>query len=1117
MSSPTVREEGGARETQVEQATDKRATRIERVTDERATRDEGGVVTAPPDREGPRQTTVDLRVVVPKGLAAKYGNIRQLPTRGAEADMLLANDAQGRSVVIKLYRTGFKPDTDVLVKIAEAGVEHVVKLFEYGTEDGVPFEVMEYIGHGSLRDFMKGPLPPDQATDILRELSTALAHLHQRKAGNDYIIHRDLKPENILIRAFSPFDLVLTDFGISSISRSTQHATNRSMTTRYAAPEAHSGTVSPAVDWWSLGMIMHELLTGESPFGDASDQAVAYQVVSGKVPLDKVDDPHWKMLLRGLFVRNPKLRWGAEEVGRWLNGEDMPVADQDEESNSQATWVPYPFAGEKYANPEALATGLAAKWNEGIEHLLRNYIANWVGKEVKDPDLAVALEVIAESKLSRDQKLLQAIYKLNSNLPPIWKGVDASTNGLIALASAAKTDPVQQERFEDLLANLQYFEQPDQKQLNARIIEATSQYDKAWSRLPNDIAKKTRPAQQIGLPNLVLVTLNTSSAETLKKSLPQPSIKQAQGCPWFASLGDPSSMTPAEQLVMLAVIKDALEWVAEDERKRRAVEEARLHRIQTAQSLLSEVEASPKLLELYSIAERGTLISSLKSVVAGDETINLEALQARWNTFKSTESTRRKRAAFTRVSLVLGSIATISAVVYLNVPYLRYSADESFEIAYKADNNNDYSTALKHYTNSSKKGNISAKNNLGVMYAIGQGVEKDAYKAVEFYSHAARYGSTRAEENWNALYLGELKEIKDPNEIIRWHRHNAGHTLAEAQYRLGNLYRNGSMVNKDLSEAAILFGMASLKKHVKAALELGQMHEKGEGVGIDYKHAKELYQLAVDQGNIEGKYNLGRMYEKGLGVNADIKEAARLYRSALKDCWYATEASGVAEVKSNLKMRLAGLEAALHGVANKYPSADTTLSSNVDKPTADPTLNSSIKDLTVESALKHMYGNYDSNLKGAVWKVKAPPVGFEWMEGESFLVVPFLSGKYVSKGASHIVFITSALNYSENGVVRPGEGCTGCGVVLGSMIFKQYGNEWYAVFRGTNKYLDHDGVRGGPSRNTKLIYDSKQDALIANLSDSVSIGGSNVSYEKTLTLKNGEWVIKKNVNEDPLP
>ena len=231
---------------------------------------------------------------LPAALRDAYRTVDVFPATGGEADILLVADAKsGERRVAKLYRRGIAPDFRLLDVLAQSVGDTVVRVLAHGVSDGAAYELLEYVPGGTLQDLLRaGPLPKADIRRIVKEIAEALAGIHAHR-----ILHRDLKPENVLIRAKSPLELALTDFGIASFSAATQHFTTAARTTKYAAPEVLTGVLDAKSDWWSLGMIVLEAASGRHPFEGLTEQVMNHHLATRPIDVRGVYDDDLRLLL----------------------------------------------------------------------------------------------------------------------------------------------------------------------------------------------------------------------------------------------------------------------------------------------------------------------------------------------------------------------------------------------------------------------------------------------------------------------------------------------------------------------------------------------------------------------------------------------------------------------------------------------------------------------------------------------------------------------------------------------------------------------------------------------------------------------------------------------------
>jgi eukaryotic-like serine/threonine-protein kinase len=178
-----------------------------------------------------------------------------------------------RFVALKMILRGANAEPEDLMRFeaearAVAAIEHanIVRIFEIGEHNGLPYFSLEYLAGGSLAKKIAGtPQPVRDATRMTEVLARAMQVAHEHG-----IIHRDLKPANVLIAADGT--LKVSDFGLAKRIEDDSGQTKSGSilgSPSYMAPEQARGEgrhVGPAADQYALGAILYELLTGRPPF-----------------------------------------------------------------------------------------------------------------------------------------------------------------------------------------------------------------------------------------------------------------------------------------------------------------------------------------------------------------------------------------------------------------------------------------------------------------------------------------------------------------------------------------------------------------------------------------------------------------------------------------------------------------------------------------------------------------------------------------------------------------------------------------------------------------------------------------------------------------------------------
>ncbi|XP_070491532.1 ribosomal protein S6 kinase 2 beta isoform X3 [Chironomus tepperi] len=201
-------------------------------------------------------------------------------------------------------------ERNILADIA-VGHSFIVKLHYAFQTPGKLYLILDFLRGGDLftRLSKEVMFTEEDVKFYLAELALAMNHLHSLG-----IIYRDLKPENILLDADG--HIALTDFGLSKIPLGDSKTYSFCGTVEYMAPEVVNRKGHTfAADWWSFGVLMYEMLTGNLPFHGTNRQDTMNQILKTKLGMPENLSPEAQSLLRALFKRNPQNRLGAGPNG----------------------------------------------------------------------------------------------------------------------------------------------------------------------------------------------------------------------------------------------------------------------------------------------------------------------------------------------------------------------------------------------------------------------------------------------------------------------------------------------------------------------------------------------------------------------------------------------------------------------------------------------------------------------------------------------------------------------------------------------------------------------------------------------------------------------------------
>lgn len=251
--------------------------------------------------------------------------IRRTIGESEKAVVYLASSAAlGSDVALKVTKADRDEanDSQFLARehAALSAVHHpsIVRLYDYGVQDGREYLAMEYFPHGDLKARLQRGITEPDVLRYVEQIARALQVVHA--AG---IFHRDLKPPNVMLRDTD--EVVLIDFGLARALSAGRDSTRKGVlrgSPYYMSPEQALGEPLDArTDLYSLGIIFYEMLTGRKPYTGTSAIEVLQQHVNAPMPRLPAPLNHLQPLLDGLLAKSPGERFAtASQVIEAVSG-----------------------------------------------------------------------------------------------------------------------------------------------------------------------------------------------------------------------------------------------------------------------------------------------------------------------------------------------------------------------------------------------------------------------------------------------------------------------------------------------------------------------------------------------------------------------------------------------------------------------------------------------------------------------------------------------------------------------------------------------------------------------------------------------------------------------------
>ena len=688
-------------------------------------------------------------------------------------------------------------------------------------EGGSLYICMEFVDGPSLRAILKASpqgLAPERAFAIARGVAEGLGAAHAKG-----MVHRDVKPENILLGTVESAGIhaeiaKVVDFGIVAMSDSSSHLTQTGqqlLTAEYAAPEQWRGAAASSLDgrtdFYSLGCVLFEMLTGRQPF-----QSTTFE---GWYQHHLYDAPPTASSLRPELAR---IRGLDALLAQFL------AKDRDHRPHDAATFV---------AMLDAVTTAMAGT---------RKLTPEPARPESTPPTAAINRTVPSAPIASPSAPEWAPVAQPPSHIPPGNYATPAPPQANYAPASFANTP------------------QP----------QSTFSQHQPQTGLPSHLPPPARKQSSIRtgvlfaiLGTFLVLTIGVVGAFIYLRKKQEPQPAQADTAATTTTQPDstpgasPTDTPPAADLppITTTTTPPTSSSTAHPATETHNTPPPNTHTPVTTALPTDPVSIAARAIALYNEKNYSEAAALLAQACSGGQADSCDYLgYAYAHKLGVAQDYTRATSAYQK-GCDSGSAAACShlAAMFQNSTGVGQDSQRARTLYTKACNGGvveacqtlarmyqskveggqDLARAATFYGKACNGGNMAGCNSLGSMYQHGQGTETDLAKALSLYEKAC------------------------------------DHNLADGCNNLGYMYQQKVGVERDYIKAASFYDKACNGGNAFACNNLGIMYQDSEGLTQDYAKAAGLYGKACTGGSSNGCSDLGELYRRGLGVPKDTEKA----------------------------------------------------------------------------------------------------------------------------------------------------------------------------------------------------------------------------------------------------